>query len=202
MPSSKPSSSPTRGDVVFIDAGSTNEDTSLFSDGTWTFTVPSNTEIKGTATPQYFRSHRSSPSFTYTIGGLDSGKMYTISLGFAETWYKNCNIGKRIMSIGINNAIVNPELDVYKEVGCRKPYVDTFTATATPSGRIIIDFDTIVENAMVSTIQIEKKVNAYIDWFIDHLFEGVTRTTQGTLEFEFCRVMFGRRQKGMVVTAL
>lgn len=155
-PTLPPSPTPSHPLLLFIDAGSSNEDTSIISEGTWEFSVPSNTNIRGTSTPQYFRSHRSSPRFTYIISGLDSREVYTVELGFAETWYKNCDIGKRVMRLSINNKIVSPEVDVYKEVGCDKAYIESFSASPTASGTIELLFEKIVENAMVSTIQIEK----------------------------------------------
>lgn len=155
-PSNQPSFSPSRDetlDEMLIDAGSASEDTTKFSTDTWTFSVPNDIEIKGTETPKLFRSHRSAPSFSYTLEGLLPSIRYHIELGWSEIWWKNCDIGKRTMSISINNEIVNPELDIYKEVGCNKAFTDTFTAKPTTSGEIIISFDSIAENAMVSYIR-------------------------------------------------
>jgi len=155
MPTSQLLSMPTEGEIL-IDAGTKDEDTSKFSEDTWTFSVPRNVEIKLTDRPEIFRTHRSSPRFTYAVDGLEANAMYSISLGFSETWWKNCDIGKRVMIISINNNVVNPELDVYKEVGCNTAFVDTYTEKATVSGEIIVEFDTIIENAFVSFIRIKK----------------------------------------------
>ncbi len=154
-PSSQPSFSHTPEEIV-IDAGAANEDVTAVSANTWTFVAPVDTEIKGTTIPSMFRTHRSAPMFFYTLKGLLPSGSYHIELGFAETWYKNCDIGKRLMSIGINNNVVNPVLDVYKEVGCNKAYSETYTAKATNSGELLISFNNIVENAMVSLIKVKR----------------------------------------------
>jgi hypothetical protein len=90
------------------------------------------------------------------LKGLVPSVTYHIELGFAETWYKNCDVGKRVMIISINGIVVNPALDVYKEVGCNKAYSEIYTAKATNSGKLRISFHSIVENAMVSLIKVKK----------------------------------------------
>jgi hypothetical protein len=154
-PSSQPSLSPTPEEII-IDAGAANENETAFSANTWTFVAPVKTKIKGTTIPSMFRTNRSAPNFFYKLKGLVPSGTYHIELGFAETWYKNCDVGKRVMIISINGIVVNPALDVYKEVGCNKAYSEIYTAKATNSGKLRISFHSIVENAMVSLIKVKK----------------------------------------------
>lgn len=101
---------------------------SLFSEGTWTFSVAADIAISGTDRPAFFRSHRSSPSFTYTIDGLAAKKDYDINLGFAEVYWKACKVGKRVMGISINGDVVRSNLDVFDVAGCRAAHMETFSA--------------------------------------------------------------------------
>ena len=159
MPSLRPSHrlspSSTR-EKILIDAGSENEDTSIITaQEMWRFGVLVDVSITGTDTPGYFRTHRSGPSFTYTIDRLEAGAMHTVSLGFAEIYSKACKVGKRIMNININgNAVVRSDLDVFKEAGCNAAYLESFQVPASAEGSLEITISASVENAMVSLIEV------------------------------------------------
>jgi endonuclease YncB( thermonuclease family) len=85
-PSLRPSSlSPLRPTVnLFIDTGKKREDTSIVTGTTWRY--KNDVRIAGTVTPEYFQTHRSGPSFAYTISGLVPLATYKLQLGFAEIW--------------------------------------------------------------------------------------------------------------------
>jgi len=159
MPSFRPSNPPAPPTSVFLDTGILGEDTSIVNGITWRYGVKPSVAISNIDipeyTPEFFRTHRSGKNFTYTIGGLVSGATYSVKLGFAEIWAPNCNIGKRVMSLSLNGNVVNPDLDVYKEVGCNAAYIETHSVQALYSGKIVIGLDASVENSMLSLIKIE-----------------------------------------------
>ena len=140
---------------IFFDTGTVGENTSMVDGNTRRYGVDGSVAISGTDTPQYFRTHRSGPSFTYTISGLSPEMTLSVSLGFAEIWTPNCKIGGRIMVVSLNNNVVNPDLDIYKEVGCNTAYVETYSIKATSKGTIEISLDATVETAMLSFIKVE-----------------------------------------------
>lgn len=137
---------------VLIDTGADGEDTSRVSGSSWRSKLSQPVEILKTDTPSYFLSHRTGPNFTYTLDNLVPGAMYEIEFGFAEIWNENCAYGKRTMAITLNGNLVNPNLDVYKEVGCRTAHVETHSVEATSTGRLVVDFAALSDSAMVSYI--------------------------------------------------
>lgn len=60
------------------------------------------------------------------------------------------------MSISLNGNMVDPDLDVYKDGGCDSPYMKIISAKATASGKIAIGFDSVVNDAIVSYIEISR----------------------------------------------
>lgn len=155
-PPPAPSPTPATSRIV-IDAGSKNEGKTLAEGKTWTYGVASSVVIKNTSQRAKFRTHRSAPKLRYVIPGLNAGSMYTIELGFAEIWRPNCSNGKRVMEIFVNGSRKTPSggLDVYKKVGCEAAHVEKYqNIQADSQGRLIIEITSIVENAMVSLIEI------------------------------------------------
>jgi Malectin domain len=141
--------------------GSSNENKSLFSGGTTTYSVVDTVAIKGTSAPTYFRSHRSAKTLKYTIPGFTSGAFYSATLGLAEIYRPNCMIGKRIMSIKLNNITVTSNLDVFKAVGCETAYMETHVIPANAQGVLVIEIAGVVENAMLSYISVARAQDRY-----------------------------------------
>lgn len=78
-----------------------------------------------------FRSYaRSSGGFTY-FQPLPPGT-YTIVMGFAETFNPACKVGKRVFKVSLNGKMTK-EIDIFKAVGCNKPFSRRarFTLTST-----------------------------------------------------------------------
>lgn len=60
------------------------------------------------------------------------------------------------MTIKLNGMLVNPDLDIYKEVGCDAGYVETHTAMANFAGTIVAEFGGKTGEAMVSVIKLSR----------------------------------------------
>ena len=77
-------------------------------------------------------------TFTYTIPGLTAGRQYNVLLHFAETYWSAA--GQRIFDVAINGATVLSNFDIFAKVGKDAALMETFTATASSNGQIVIDF--------------------------------------------------------------
>ncbi len=73
---------------------------------------------------------------TYTIPNLTAGTSYTVLLHFAETYFSAK--GKREFNVAINSTTVLTNLDIYATVGEYAALVESYTATATSAGNIVI----------------------------------------------------------------
>jgi hypothetical protein len=92
-------------------------------------------------------------TFSYTIPGLTAGKSYTVRLHFAETYWTAA--GKRTFNVSINGAQVLTNFDIFATAGAaNKAVIEQFTATASSSGAITIQFTSVVDNAQVNGIEI------------------------------------------------
>jgi hypothetical protein len=143
---------------LLVDAGARNEETSIIIGENWNYVGAERLNIVETDTPEFFRSHRSGPNFTYKLDGFVPGRSYNIELGFAEIWGTNCHVGARVMRIYINEEVVKDRIDVFEEKGCFAALMESFTAEADSSGTFRIRFEAINENSMVSFINIVKSI--------------------------------------------
>jgi hypothetical protein len=105
------------------------------------------------AAPQgVYQSERYGTS-TYTIPSLTPSGSYTVRLHFAELY--QTATGKRVFNVLINNTTVLSNFDIYATAGAAyKAVVREFTATANASGQIVINFNTITDNATIEGIEI------------------------------------------------
>ena len=79
--------------------------------------------------------------FTYTIPNLTAGASYTVNLSFAEIYWTAA--GKREFNVLINGTQVLTNFDVFATAGGEDiAIVKSFTATASASGTITIQFTT------------------------------------------------------------
>jgi hypothetical protein len=89
---------------------------------------------------------------TYTLPNLTTGAQYTVRLHFAELFQTAS--GKRKFNVVINGTTVLSNFDIYATAGGQyKAVVREFTATPNASGQIVINFNTITDNATVSGIE-------------------------------------------------
>jgi hypothetical protein len=103
--------------------------------------------------PQSVYQHNRYGNFTYTIPGLTAGASYTVQLDFAEEYWTAA--GSRTFNVLINGTQVLTNFDIFATAGGEFKAVDEpFTATASSTGTITIQFVSVKDNAQVNGIQI------------------------------------------------
>jgi hypothetical protein len=92
-------------------------------------------------------------NFTYAFPGLTAGASYTVRLHFAEEYWTTA--GSRTFNVTINGNQVLTNFDILAAAGAEyKAVVEQFTATASSTGTITIQFTTVKDNAQVNGIEI------------------------------------------------
>jgi len=118
-------------------------------------TVTNSITISGITNPApqaVYQSERYGNS-TYTFPSLTAGASYKVRLHFAEL-YQTAS-GKRKFNVVINGSTVLSNFDIYATVGARyKALLREFTTTANSSGQIVINFQTVTDNATIEGIEI------------------------------------------------
>jgi rhamnogalacturonyl hydrolase YesR len=95
--------------------------------------------LESPAPPAIYQSERYASSFTYTLPNLTPGKTYTVRLHFAETHYNS--IGGREFNVLIDAKQVLTNFDIVAAAGAGfKANIQTFSATASSQGTIVIQF--------------------------------------------------------------
>jgi hypothetical protein len=103
--------------------------------------------------PQSVYQHNRYGNFTYTIPGFTAGASYTVRLHFAEEYWTTA--GSRVFNVLINGTQVLTNFDIFATAGGEyKAVVEQFTATASSTGTITIQFVTVKDNAQVNGIEI------------------------------------------------
>jgi hypothetical protein len=103
--------------------------------------------------PQSVYQHNRYGNFTYTIPGLTAGASYTVQLDFAEEYWTAA--GDRTFNVLINGNQVLTNFDIFATAGGEFKAVDEpFTATASSTGTIAIQFVSVKDNAQVNGIQV------------------------------------------------
>jgi hypothetical protein len=93
-------------------------------------------------------------NFTYTIGGFTAGSSHTVRLHFAETFFTTA--GSRTFNVSINGSQVLTQFDVEKTAGAiNKAIAESFTVNANASGQYVIQLTSVVNNSLVSGIEVE-----------------------------------------------
>jgi hypothetical protein len=93
-------------------------------------------------------------TFSYTIGGFAANSSHTVRLHFCETYFNTT--GSRTFNVTINGTQVLTAYDIRAAAGAmNKAVVPQFTANANASGQYVIQFTTVVNNSLVSGIQIQ-----------------------------------------------
>jgi Malectin domain/Beta-1,3-glucanase/Putative Ig domain len=103
--------------------------------------------------PQSVYQHNRYGNFTYTIPGLTAGGSYTVRLHFAEEYWTTA--GSRTFNVLINGTQVLTDFDIFATAGGEYiAVIEPFTATASSTGTITIQFVTVKDNAQVNGIEI------------------------------------------------
>jgi len=103
--------------------------------------------------PQSVYQHNRYGNFTYTVPGLTAGAGYTVRLHFAEEYWTAA--GSRTFNVLINGTQVLTSFDIFATAGGEYiGVIEPFTATASSTGTITIQFVTVKDNAQVNGIEI------------------------------------------------
>jgi len=114
---------------------------------------PINTSGVTNPAPQAVYDSERVGNFTYTIPGLAAGASYTVRLDFAEIYWNAA--GLRSFNVLINGVQVLTNFDIFAVAGGKDvAVVRQFTAVADSSGRVTIQFVTVVDNAKLSGLEI------------------------------------------------
>jgi hypothetical protein len=93
-------------------------------------------------------------NFSYTIGGFTAGSSHTVRLHMCETYFNTT--GSRTFNVSINGSQVLSAYDIRAQAGAmNKAIAPQFTANANASGQYVIQFTTVVNNSLVSGIEIQ-----------------------------------------------
>jgi hypothetical protein len=92
--------------------------------------------------------------FTYTIPGFAAGSSHTVRLHFAETFFATA--GSRTFNVAINGTLVLTNFDIFKAAGGKNiANIQQFTENANSSGQYVITFTSVVNNSLISGIEIK-----------------------------------------------
>ena len=92
-------------------------------------------------------------NFTYTIPGFAAGSSQTVRLHFAETFFTTS--GSRTFNVSINGTQVLSNFDIFATAGAQnKAVIEQFTENANSSGQYVIQFTSVVNQSLVSGIEI------------------------------------------------
>jgi hypothetical protein len=93
-------------------------------------------------------------NFSYTIPGFTAGSSHTVRLHMCETYHTAA--GQRTFNVSINGTQVLTAFDIWATAGAtNKATVQQFTVNANSSGQYVIQFTTIVDNSLISGIEID-----------------------------------------------
>jgi len=92
-------------------------------------------------------------TFSYTIPGFVAGSSHTVRLHFCETYFSTT--GSRTFNVSINGTQVLTNFDILVASGAKnKANVQQFTENANSSGQYVIAFTSVVNQSLVSGIEI------------------------------------------------
>ncbi len=93
-------------------------------------------------------------NFTYTIPGFTAGSNHTVRLHFAETYFSAA--GSRTFNVSINGTQVLSAFDIFAAAGAKnKAIIKQFTMNANSSGQYVIQFTSVVNQSLVSGVEVQ-----------------------------------------------
>jgi hypothetical protein len=92
-------------------------------------------------------------NFSYTLSGFVPGSSHTVRLHFAETYFSTA--GSRTFDISINGTQVMTNYDIFAAAGAKnKAVIQQFTTNADSNGIFVVTFASVVNNSLLSAIEI------------------------------------------------
>jgi len=113
-------------------------------------------DLSGATNPAPMAVYQSArvANFTYTIPGFTAGSSHTVRLHFAETFFSSA--GSRTFNVNINGTQVLTGFDIFAAAGAKnKAIIEQFTANANSSGQYVIQFTSVVNQSLVSGIEVQ-----------------------------------------------
>ncbi len=109
--------------------------------------------VNSTASGSAYQTERYGTNYTYTFGGFDAGVTYTVTLGFAETYWTAA--GQRVFSVSANGTAELTNFDIFAAAGGQNRAInETFTVTADANGNIALNFVSSVDQASLRNVEI------------------------------------------------
>jgi hypothetical protein len=98
-------------------------------------------------------------NFTYTVPGFAAGSIATVRLHFAETYFTTA--GSRVFNVSINGTTVLSNFDIVRVAGANnRAFIAQFTEPSNATGAYVIKFASVVNNSLVSGIEIDPAAGA------------------------------------------
>jgi hypothetical protein len=146
------------GTAVLIDSGGTAvapyvADVS-FTGGT-TINHANTIDVSGVATPAPAAVYQTARlgNFSYTIAGFAAGTSHMVRLHMCETYFGTA--GSRKFNVTINGVQVLANFDIFAASGAKnKAIAQQFTSSANATGQYVIQFTSVIDNSLVSGIEI------------------------------------------------
>jgi hypothetical protein len=114
----------------------------------------------GTSDPMLYKSNRfnaQATPLTYTAAVANGN--YRVNLLFAENYVPTQVVRGRVFSVKINSLPVLQDFDIFATVGANTALVESFNTSVT-NGKLVIEFDKLVENPKINAIEILPLGNA------------------------------------------
>ena len=93
-------------------------------------------------------------AFSYTLTGFNPGSSHTVRLHFAETFFQTT--GSRTFNVNINGTRVLTNFDIVRSAGTiNKAVIEQFTESASSTGDYVITFTSVINQSLVSGIEIQ-----------------------------------------------
>lgn len=166
LPSPTPTPTPTPATFVALNAGGLAQSNFLadadYSGGQgYSSTAPVDTSNVTNPAPESVYQTVRFGNFTYNIPNLYPNTPYTVRLHFNELYWgtpladNTGGIGSRVFNVAINGTDVLDNYDIFQDAGgANIAVVKQFTATSDATGKISIQFSSVVDNAMVNGIEV------------------------------------------------
>jgi hypothetical protein len=146
--------------AVRIDSGSTTAVSPYSADvdftGGTTINHANTIDVSGVTNPAPAAVYQTARigGFSYTIPGFTAGSSHTVRLHMCETYHTGA--GQRTFNVSINGTQVLSAFDIWATAGAtNKAVVQQFTANADSSGQYVIQFTTVLDNSLISGIEIQ-----------------------------------------------